>query len=493
MKRRIVALMLVGSMVLALSACGGSDTNTDSNASSGAGSTDTSGNVDDSSSDSSSGNETTAVEKETDVDYESLNAELEGLQDEDAYEFFAGLADRGLSSSEILGFFAQMPISPANEQINQIYEEEGLGIYNDEYLTCDKYDTYDGYVFDIGNMEPVEITGPITGWTVNLPMTDYIPYVKTTVGDESQTYNIGVCVGTSLSAWSANLCDATVWQFDQIENVEYNYQEMGLEGATGYTSIIDAYLATGVDAIITNPTYPAATADAADAAYEAGIPFFTVDSLCDSENITCELQGAHDVEGIMLALALIQQLHDEGNYAVNMVMIRQFLGASSDCLRTGFFLKTLSYFSEINVLQSYHDTYSRTDALANCDAAFQTYDNIDVIYCGAGDEATVAYESAKSNNRLQRANGEDLIIVGCDDSKENLRAMENENAYLALSPYTPFMADAGARLVLKYLDGEDIPDKVLIPAVPLITQDGEDLFGIETMTADQWIDIAFGE
>lgn len=488
MKKRLLALLLVGVMVISLAACGGESSGSSSSAEASAGSQSDAAGADSGDEDVNGGNTI-----EYDVDFASLNAELEGLQDEEAYAFFESLADRDMTSQEILAFFAQMPMSSANEQINQIFEEEALGIYNDVYMTCDKYDTYDGYVFDIDSMEPKTITGPITGWTVNLPMTDYIPYDKTTVGDESKTYNIGVIVGTSLSSWSANLCDACVWQFDQIENLEYNYQEMGLEGATAYTAVIDAYLASGVDAIITNPTYPAATVDACEAAYEAGIPFFTVDSLCDSENVTCALQGAHDVEGIELALALIKQLHDEGSFAVNMVMVRQYLGASSDCLRTGYFLKTLSYFSEINILQSYHDTYSRTDALANCDAAFQTYDNIDVIYCGAGDETTVAYESAKSNNRLKRSDGSDLIIVGCDDSKENLRTMEAEGGYLALSVYTPFMSDAAARLVLKHLDGEEIPANVLIPNVPMVTQDGESIFGIETMTADKWVDIAFGE
>lgn len=491
MRNRLLALILVGTMAISLAACGSGSSGggTDSAAADNGGS-----DASDTSDASDAGDENTGNKTvEYDVDFDSLNAEVEGLQDDDAYTFFEGLADRGMTSQEILAFFAQMPISPANEQINQIYEEEALGIYNDVYMTCDKYDTYDGYVFDIDSMEAKTITGPITGWTVNLPMTDYISYDKTVVGDENETYNIGVIVGTSLSSWSANLCDAAVWQFDQIENLEYNYQEMGLEGATAYTAVIDAYLASDVDAIITNPTYPAATVDACEAAYEAGIPFFTVDSLCDSENVTCALQGAHDVEGIELALALIKQLHEEGSYAINMAMIRQYLGASSDCLRTGFFLKTLSYFSEINVLQSYHDTYSRTDALANCDAAFQTYDNIDVIYCGAGDETTVAYASAKSNNRLTREDGSELIIVGCDDSKENLRTMNDEGGYLALSVYTPFMADAGARLVLKHLDGEAVPSSVLIPNVPMITQDGASLFGIETITADKWVDIAFGE
>lgn len=426
-------------------------------------------------------------------DFTDLNAQVAKLSGKDAYDFFEGLAGRGLTQQEILAFFVQLPLSKANSQIYDLYTKEGLDHYDEPFLTYDRYKTVDGFSLDPANLKGNKIVGPISRQNLNLPFSTYVPYTKDTVGDPNRTYTIGVVLGTSQIPWSINLCDAGVWQLKQIKNVKINYQEAST--ADEQTSVMDAFIAQKVDAIIFNPTYMAASIASADKAGAAGIPVFTVDTVCESDAITGRLAGNHDVAGVMCALALLNKLNSEGSFSANMVLVRQYLGMSTDCLRIGHLLKVLTYFPDIKILGSYHDQFSRTEALQAMDAAFQSFPapDIDIIVGGSGDEDAAIYQSTIANKRMySRKDGKQLIITCINDAKDILRYLKDDGV-LCVAPSSPLNADVISRVCLKYLDGEKGLKDVLIPAEPLVTKDGKPLFGIKTCTVDQWYDYGYGE
>jgi ABC-type sugar transport system substrate-binding protein len=151
----------------------------------------------------------------------------------------------------------------------------------------------------------------------------------------------------------------------------------------------------------------------------------------------------------------------------------------------------LSYFHGINVLQSYHDKFTREDNIQNIEAALQAFDNIDIIFASSGDAAAVSYEASKTANRLKRANGNQLIITCMDDSNEVLNLME-EGAFACVATYTPLMADIAIRAAILIAIGEDVPQQIVLPPTPSITVNGAPLFGIETVKAADWRQYAFG-
>ncbi|MFZ3070423.1 MAG: sugar ABC transporter substrate-binding protein [Anaerolineaceae bacterium] len=421
------------------------------------------------------------------VDYDALYAELKGKTDWDAYNFFMDLQNRGLSSSEILTFFINIPLSDANESIYKVYTEDGLGMFTEDYPHGA---TYGDYVFEVGG--GTEIVGPFTGNNEKLPLTDYVPIPAGTVGDPNTTYVIGAQVGNSRHPWAAALADSFLWAGEQYSNVKVVYNEVAAD-ANSYAEIIDSLIAQDVDVIVVHPARVAVGASTAQKAEEAGIPVVTVDLVTTYQEVTARVAGNFDANGTQVALKVIQQLADEGSFDANMVMLRKPLGSTADAIRTGNFLKVLSYFPNIVHLQSYHDENIRTEALANVEAALQTYPDIDIIY-GSGDhEAIVAYEASVAANRLNSREGGKKIIIPCiDDSAEALSLMK-QGAFEVLAPYPPLVADIAMRVAIKIAIGEEVPQDIVIPPLPVITLDGAPLFGIETMTSETWDQYSFGK
>jgi ribose transport system substrate-binding protein len=152
----------------------------------------------------------------------------------------------------------------------------------------------------------------------------------------------------------------------------------------------------------------------------------------------------------------------------------------------------LSYFPDIEILQSYHDTDSREEAFANAEAALQAYPEIDVFF-GTGDhEALAAWEAVDLAGRLDsRANGENMIFLSIDDSKEALTHVEEGN-FIVNTPYTPLIADIGMRVLLRILAGEEMPQDIITPNLPMVTPDGAEIFGLQTQTVDEWWEYTFG-
>jgi ribose transport system substrate-binding protein len=153
----------------------------------------------------------------------------------------------------------------------------------------------------------------------------------------------------------------------------------------------------------------------------------------------------------------------------------------------------LSYFPGIQVLKSYHDTDNREEAFQNAQAALQAFPNMDIFY-GTGDHETLAaLEATKMANRMSsRAGGKKIIFVSIDDSKEALTNVKNGD-FEVNTPYTPLISDIGMRTLLNIVTkSTQMPQNVITPNIPMVTQKGDDIFGLKTQTPDEWYVYTFG-
>ncbi|MHB8064859.1 MAG: sugar ABC transporter substrate-binding protein [Ruminiclostridium sp.] len=472
--KTFLILLITLLMILVFAGCGGS--------SSSATSSDV---TTTSSSSSSSGN--TSVSTESGYDYTSLYAEVSKLSGEEAYNFFAGLKEKGLTDDQILQFFIGLPLSNANKAIADTYTKDGLDTYAQTYPSGAGIDNY---VWKNGS--GTQITGLFTKLNLKLAFTDYIPFQEKTIGDPNKTYKIGALAGGSTSPWSGNLVDSLMYQASQFSNVKLIFQEH-LGDDNKFSSIMDTFIAQKVDGIMLHPRSEAVSAPAVQRALDAGIKVVTVDMLGGNPNVTSQVAGNFSANGAQSAMVVIDKLHKEGSYNSKMIMIRQPLGGTNDAIRTGHFLKVLSYFPGIEILQSYFDNNKKVDAFNNAQAALQAYPNIDIFYCGGGVQTTASLSAIKMVNRLNngRADGKKLIIVTIDDQRESLAAV-TEGAIDSVTPYTPLVGDIGMRVLAKILSGEKMPQNIVLPNIPVITSDGAPLFGMATQTVKQWEQYAYG-
>ena len=420
------------------------------------------------------------------VDFQALYDEVAGLEGEDALEFFESLPSRGVSGPAVIDFFIDLPISEANEQIYELYQEEGFEDYLSGYP---RGEPFEGFQWEQGSGTP--ITGPFSELELKLPFTDYVPLAEGPIGDPNETYNIGVTFHGFSHPWLINWADSARWEAERHENVEFTVLDAEFDNNT-MASHFDTFISQDVDGILVWPMVEAPTGPPAQRAVEAGIPVVSVDRLTGYDDITARVTGNFPANGAQVGMALIHQLAEEGELSAKMVMLRKPLGSTADAVRTGHMLKVLSYFPDIEILQSYHDTDSREEAFANAEAALQAYPEIDVFF-GTGDhEALAAWEAVDLAGRLDsRANGENIIFLSIDDSKEALTHVEEGN-FIVNTPYTPLIADIGMRVLLRILAGEEMPQDIITPNLPMVTPDGAEIFGLQTQTVDEWWEYTFG-
>lgn len=419
-----------------------------------------------------------------------LVQEASGLSDLEALAFFESLGEKGLTDAQIIQFFIDLPLSDANQQIHDMYLEEGLDTYAEAYPAGE---FYDGFEWQAGM--GTEITGGFTGNELKLPFSDdYVPLPEGPIGDPNKTYTIGVVSSGLNDAWIANYQDSIEYEAARHENVEVVFMDYNFDMNT-FSSQFDTFIAQGVDAILTWPMIEASAGPPAQRATEAGIPVITSDRVTSYSDVACRVTGNFPANGAQNGMYLIWKLAQETEgkeIKADVVLLRKPAGSTADTIRTGYFLKVCSYFPGINILQSYHDQDNRQESYVNAQNAFQAYDNIDAVFSGDCNKAAVAYEACKEANRLNsREGGKEVIILSIDDSKE-VYSMMDEGGIQMNAPYTPLIGDISLRAVLKILSGEEVPQDIATPNIPMVTIDGAEIFGLQTQTPDQWYEYTFG-
>lgn len=419
------------------------------------------------------------------VDMKSLYAEVANLSGQAAIDFFSSLKGRGLSDSQILQFFIDLPVSKANENIYKMYVDEGFEIYAETYPTGEAYGGYEL------TRKGAEFKGHFSGWPMKLPYSDYMPLTERMRGDTNKTYKVAFVAAGMKSAWSTSMHDSIMYEAARhadvtvdIHDYEYDNNKM--------SNIIDNIIAQKVDGIVLWPANEAPSGPPVQRAEAAGIPVVTIDRVAGIPKYTNRCAGNFTANGAQNAMYLLQQLADEGNYNCNIVLIRKPLGTTADAIRIGFFLKPLSYVPGVKVLQSYFDTSDKPTAFANSQAAIQTYPVIDAIMTDGDYEGIAMLDALNLAGRLNsREGGKQVIILNVDDSKEAVNRVK-DGTIATNAPYTPLMADIGLRLLIMRFEGKDIPQDIILPNIPLITKDGRTIFGMKTQTPEEWYEFTFG-
>ena len=434
--------------------------------------------------------ETTAAAETTagsgEVSFDALYTEVAKLSGEEALKFFESLPSKGIKEADIIKFFIGLPISQANKEIYQLFADEGFQQYLDGYP---KGEMFGGFQWKIGM--GTEITGPYSKLQLKLPFTDYVPIKEGPIGDESKTYKIGVTFHGFSHPWLIDWADSAKWEAERHSNIDMTVLDAEFDNEK-MSSHFDTFIAEKVDGIVVWPMVEAPTGPPAQRAIEAGIPVVSVDRITGYKDVTARITGNFPANGAQCGMYLVWKLAQEGSLSANVIMLRKPLGSTADAVRTGYFLKVLSYFPDIKILQSYHDTDNREEAFQNAQNALQAYDNIDVFY-GTGDhEALAALEAVKMANRMNSREGDKKILfISIDDSKEALTNVKKGEIEVN-TPYTPLIADIGVRTLINIITGVEMPYDVITPNIPMVTQNGDSIFGLITQKPDEWYQYTFG-
>ena len=401
-------------------------------------------------------------------------------------DFLAYVESLDLKGEQALDFWKRIPLSRANKQVNRLFRKEAFAIY------MKKYPRPEGRAGSFTPGMGTEITGPISGQSLKLPFTGYHPLPEGPIGDPNITYRIGYTIHGLGHPWLLNNADSAQWEAQRHANVELTVLDPEFDNQKQVVQI-DDWVKDEVDGIMVWPMQEAHTRAPVERAHAAGIPTITIDRQVGSHQVLAQITGNFPANGAQQGIYLVHRLLEEtGQVEGGILMIRKPLGSTADAMRTGHFLKVISYFPGLRIVDSKHNSSNRSDSRRQVTEALKQYANIDAIFCTGAEQgmgAVLAVDEARRWN--SRAEGRRIIILSNDDLFEALQAMREDKIAVTV-PYTPLLGGLGLRVLLKSLAGESVPKNVITPDLPMITRERMTIFGIQTISVDDWIPYSYG-
>ncbi len=96
-----------------------------------------------------------AASSSSDAKFKELYDEVAKLEGDQALEFFQSLPEKGVTDTEVIDFFVDLPLSQANTQIYDLFQDEGFQRYLEGYP---RGEPHEGFQWEQGS--GTEISGP---------------------------------------------------------------------------------------------------------------------------------------------------------------------------------------------------------------------------------------------------------------------------------------------------------------------------------------------
>ncbi len=411
-------------------------------------------------------------------------SKVKNLQGMKLIEYFNSL---GLQEQEALDFWKNIPISKANKQVYDRFQKEGFQFYLDKYPNAPRHE---GYQFKMGM--GTDIVGPMSKQNLKLPFTDYISLPDGPIGDKNKTYRVGYTIHGFNHPWLLNNADTAIWEANKHPNVKLTVLDPEFDNAKQARQV-DTWVAQGFDGIMIWPMVEAPTGPPIQRALDKGIPCVSIDRMAGTEETTNVVTGNFPANGTQQGMYLVHRLIKETNKVEgSIIMIRKPLGGTADSMRTGHFLKVISYFPGLKIIGNYHNPSSRPDSFQQVQDALMAHPKVDIIFCTGGEQAMGSSQAVDLAKRWDsRDNGRKIIILNNDDSHETLNATRDGKLAMT-APYTPLLGALGMRILLNTIAGEKLPQDITTPDIPMITKEKEVVLGVTTFTVDEWSTYAYG-
>lgn len=267
----------------------------------------------------------------------------------------------------------------------------------------------------------------------------------------------------------------------QEQASSHGYQVVCLDGnndAAKQNNQLSDFVAQRYDAIFLNATDSRAAAEGVRRAHAAGIPVFTFDVQMTDEEVQ-ELIVAHigsdNYQGGRLAAeSMIEVTGDEGKIA-----IVAYPEINSARLRVeGFRDHLAEKGSRLEVVTELSGKGNRSDGYATATDILQAHPDIVGIFA-INDPSALGTSAAV----VKAGREADVRVIGFDASPAGKQAVFEKRLYDTPQQFPRKVAEGTVELLVKYLEGETLERKTLIPCAHYRYQDSVD---DESRITEQW-------
>ncbi len=267
----------------------------------------------------------------------------------------------------------------------------------------------------------------------------------------------------------------------QEEAAKYGYEVVALSGGLDparQNNQLSDFVAQGYDAIFLNPVDSRAAGEGVKKAYEAGIPVFTYDVQVTDEKakdlIVSHIGSDNYQGGLLAAESMVKVTGDEGKVA-----IITYPEVTSCILRVNGFKDYLKeHNSKLVIVTELSGKGNRSDGYAVATDILTAHPDIVGIFAINDPSGLGAYAAVHKAGKAEQ-----ITIVAFDASPAGKQAVFEKKLYDSPQQFPRKMAVGTVEAFIKYLNGEEVPEKKFIPCAHYYY---EDSVNDKSRVAEQW-------
>jgi ribose transport system substrate-binding protein len=298
----------------------------------------------------------------------------------------------------------------------------------------------------------------LLGMTLSLSGCSPAPSTSKTESATTAKPKIGLSILTSSNPFFLDIADSM-----KESAAKAGYEVIVVSGdmdSNKQQNQVKDFLVQRVAAIVLTPCDSQAVGTAIQEANEAGIPVFTADiaSIASNAKVVTHVATDNYSGGRQAAIAMIEALGGKGKVA-----ILDFPQVESVMLRTKGFRDGLdeqkrSGAADIEIVATLPGDGVKDKGYKATQDLLQSHPDVRGIFAINDPSALGCYAALENANRTS-----DIKIIGFDGQLDGKRAIRDGKIYADPIQFPKRIGEETVAVILKYLDGEQVPPSILIP------------------------------
>ena len=285
---------------------------------------------------------------------------------------------------------------------------------------------------------------------------------KAPAKEEKDGYVIGVAMNTQTNPFFVTVVDGCKKAAEEAgaELIVTDAQD----DPTTQQKDIENLITKQPDAIIIDPCDSDGIVSSVEACNEAGIPVLTMDRESNGGEVLAHIGYDAIKSGKLAGQFLADELDGKGK----IVELQGILAANVAQDRSKGFNEVMKENPDMEVVACQSADFNRDKGMKTMETILKGHPEIDGLYAANDEMLLGALEAIETAGRL-----DEITVIGCDCLDETKDAIRDGKVEGTIAEPPFFLGKAMIENAIKYLDGEEIDDRIILEN-QLVTKDNVD-------------------